>query len=113
VDKCRRSSNLEFARGSLGSVCSTTELRPLVCFWLYLRIACGSRRKRMLNFILREVNSFVRLVQMSNFLTALSINWHFDWALADGTTESSQRTMYFKYFAGVGSYPNFGKWCAV
>ncbi len=28
--KCRQFSVLEFARGSLGSVCSTTELRPLV-----------------------------------------------------------------------------------
>src|ERR1700730_4891748 len=48
----------------------------------------------MLNFILREVNSFLRLVQMSNFLPALSINWHFEWALAEGTTESPQRTMH-------------------
>src|SRR5712664_71486 len=30
VYKCRRSSDLGFARGSLGSLCSTTELRPLV-----------------------------------------------------------------------------------
>jgi hypothetical protein len=31
--------------------------------------------------ILREVNSFLRLVQVSIFLTALSISRHFGWAL--------------------------------